>query len=74
MKTISPATAMHYAETVGKMPPRYTSDKQFYTFYCEGEQYTVDVLQQDAPADMHPVWAKEVNSDALNVYNSKQEQ
>lgn len=65
---ISPATAMHYAETVGKMPPRYEKGKRFYPFSCEGEWYSVDVLKDGAPSDMHPGWAKEVNKDAVNAY------
>ena len=62
--TISPATAMHYSETVGKMPPRYVQGKRFYTFTCEGDFYTVDALQNDMPSDMHNTWGKEVNTDA----------
>lgn len=65
---ISPATAMHYAETVGKMPPRYEKGKRFYPFSCEGDWYSVDVLKSDAPSDMHPTWAEEVNKDAVNAY------
>jgi len=66
-KTISPATAMHYAETVGKMPPRYQEGERFYTFTCEGDYYTVDTRKDDAPEDMNKTWAKEVNDGARRI-------
>lgn len=66
-KTISPATAMHYAETVGKMPPRYKEGERYYTFTCEGDFYKVDALRDDAPKDMHKTWAKEVNDGAKRI-------
>lgn len=68
--TISPATAMHYAETVGKMPPRYESGKRHYVFTCEGDFYDVDVLNDTKPEDMHPQWAKEVNEGAAKAFNN----
>lgn len=65
--TISPATAMHYAETVGKMSPRYKEGQRYYTFECEGDFYKVDALRDDAPEDMHKTWAKEVNDGAKRI-------
>lgn len=69
-ESISPATAMHYAETVGKMPPRYKNGQRFYRFTCEGDAYIIDAFKNDVPADMHKGWGAEVNEDAQKIVKS----